>query len=83
MNEDQARTVVFESLRQVAPEVDVSDLDPAASLQEALDLDSMDFLSLMTAICDATGIDIPERDYPSIATLEGCVAYLTRSPSTA
>jgi acyl carrier protein len=41
------------------------------------DIDSMDFLNLVTALHDETGIDVPERDYPQVATIDGFVAYLT------
>ncbi len=30
----------------------------------------------MRGVHDRTGVDIPERDYPQGATLEGCVRYL-------
>jgi len=36
----------------------------------------MDFLNLVTAVSEATGVDIPERDYPLVATLSGCVTYV-------
>ena len=49
-----------------------------ADLREQLDLDSMDFLNFVDRRCtSATGIDVPERDYPKLATLAGCVAYLS------
>ena len=78
MNETDARTLVCEVLGTIAPEADLDTLDPDAQLQEELDLDSMNFLDLMAGIHARTGIDIPERDYPSVATLAGCVAYLCR-----
>jgi acyl carrier protein len=37
----------------------------------------MDFLSVVTALCDETGIDVPERDYPLIASIDGFVGYVT------
>ena len=49
---------------------------PDAPLQEAIDLDSMDFLNLVTALHEETGIDVPERDYPSLSTVAGFVAYM-------
>ena len=36
----------------------------------------MDFLNFITAIHHRLGIDIPEIDYPKLATLDGAVAYL-------
>jgi acyl carrier protein len=70
------RTLVTAALRRVVPRVDIAALDPLADLRDAADLDSMDFLNLVTAIHEATGIDIPERDYPHLATLAGFARYL-------
>jgi acyl carrier protein len=70
------RTVVEEELNNIAPEVAIGTIDPAADLREALDIDSMDFLNFVTAIHHRLGIDIPELDYPKLMTLEGAVEYL-------
>lgn len=77
------RETVFAALHRVAPEIDTSDIDPAASMQEALDIDSMDFLNFVTALHEATGIDVPERDYPQLQTVDQCVAYLGAHQPTA
>jgi acyl carrier protein len=81
VNADDARTLLARLLRGIAPEVDLADADPHALLQEALDLDSMDFLNLVTALHDERGIEVPERDYPRLATLDGFIAYVTAAPS--
>ncbi len=70
------RTVVQEELNNIAPEVAIGTVDPAADLREALDLDSMDFLNFVTAIHHRLGIDISELDYPKLSTLDGAVEYL-------
>ncbi|HVA76115.1 MAG TPA: phosphopantetheine-binding protein [Acidimicrobiales bacterium] len=81
MNTDEARTLISETLRQVAPEADLAQVMSGETLQEALDLDSIDFLNFVTGLNEATSIEIPERDYPQLSTLEGCVSYLVaRSP---
>ena len=51
-------------------------IDPAEELVEQLDIDSMDFLNVVVAINERTGIEIPERDYPKLSTLNDAVAYL-------
>ena len=76
MTPDEARTLFGSLLHRVAPEVDLDAVDPDVPLQEAMDLDSMDFLNLVTALHEQTGIDIPERDYPSVSTVAGFVAYV-------
>lgn len=63
-------------LADIAPEADIEALALDAPLQETVDLDSVDFLNFVTAIYQATGIDIPERDYPQVATLQGCITYI-------
>jgi acyl carrier protein len=60
----------------IAPEVDLAGTDPDAMLQETLDLDSMDFLNLVTALHDTTGVEVPEQDYPRLATVRGFVDYI-------
>jgi acyl carrier protein len=79
MNELDIRKVVQEELNNIAPEVDLASVDPAADLREAIDIDSMDFLNFITAIHHRLGIDIPEIDYPKLVTLNGAVSYLTAS----
>jgi acyl carrier protein len=76
MTSDDARALLGRLLHGVAPEVDLDEIDPAEPLQEAAELDSMDFLNLVTALYDETGIDVPERDYPLIATIDGFVAHV-------
>jgi len=36
----------------------------------------MDFLNFMVALHAATGIDVPERDYGKLPTLEAVLDYL-------
>lgn len=76
MNPDDARSLLARLLGRIAPEIDLDEVDPTAPLQEAMDLDSMDFLNLVTALHDDTGIEVPEHDYPSLSTVAGFVAYV-------
>jgi len=82
MNPDEARALLARLLHEIAPESDLSSVDPDALLQDELDLDSMDFLNLVTALHDETGIDVPERDYPQLATVGGFVAYVAAAAAT-
>jgi acyl carrier protein len=63
-------------LHGIAPDIDVGDVDADALMQQELDLDSMDFLNLVEALHEATGIDVPERDYPQLSTMNGFIAYV-------
>ena len=76
MNAADAHSLLTRLLGRIAPEAELDALDPDAPLQEALDLDSLDFLNLVTAVETETGGHVPERDYPSLSTLAGFSAYL-------
>jgi acyl carrier protein len=77
MTRDEGRGLVAAVLAGIAPEVDLRDIDPAEPMQSELDLDSIDFLNLMTGLHERTGLEIPERDYPHLASLDDCITYLT------
>jgi acyl carrier protein len=76
MTPNEARGVILSVLADVAPEVDSDEIDAGVDLTEQLDLDSMDYLNWMLGINQATGIEIPERDYPKFVTLNGAIDYL-------
>jgi acyl carrier protein len=76
MTDDEIKALVLRELGNIAPEAETDQLDPAVELREQLDLDSMDILNWLIAIHEATGVEIPEADYPQLANLNGCVRYL-------
>jgi acyl carrier protein len=77
------RKVVQEEISNIAPEVDPATVDPTDDLREAIDIDSMDFLNLVTALHHRTGIEIPETDYPKLVTMSGMIGYLEAKLRTA
>jgi acyl carrier protein len=79
MDERVLHETVLRVLGEVAPEVDLTSVDPAEDLRDQLDLDSMDILNLAIGLFQATGIEVPERDYGRIVTVDGCVGYLTQA----
>jgi len=76
MTPAEIRSVVIDALTKIAPEIDPTSIAPGASFRDQLDLDSMDFLRFVLALHDRLGVEIPERDYPRLSTLDGAVAYL-------
>ena len=76
MTIDQAQDVVMHLVTSVAPEIDPDTVGPSTRLREDLDLDSLDFLNLVEAIQQETGISVPESDYPLIGSIGGLASYL-------
>jgi acyl carrier protein len=76
MNHEDLRKIVLDSLLEVAPDVEASALDPAQAFRDQFDFDSMDYLNFVIALHHHLGVDIPESDYPQLASLDGAVRYL-------
>lgn len=76
MNEQDARAAVHAAIGKVAPDVELAETDEDSRLRQDLELDSLDFLRLIETIDTETGVDIPERDYPAVATVKGLISYL-------
>jgi len=74
---EDIRATALRILGEIVPEADLSKLDPAVNFREQLDIDSMDFLNFVIALHESLHIDVPETDYPKLASLNACVAYLT------
>ena len=77
MTPDDIRAAVLRALGRIAPEADLEHLKPDVSFREQLDIDSMDFLNFVIALHKTLKVEIPEKDYPKLATLQGCMDYLT------
>jgi acyl carrier protein len=77
MTEQELTAIVRQALAKVAPETARADIAADAPLREECDLDSMDFLNFVIGLHKATGVEIPETDYPRVATLAGAVTYLS------
>ncbi|MEQ8657793.1 MAG: acyl carrier protein [Hyphomicrobiales bacterium] len=79
MTPQEIRTVFLIELSKIAPDIDPSTVSDDDHIQDDLELDSMDVLNLVTALHVRFGIDIPESDYPQIATPALAVAYLAKA----
>ena len=71
-------TLVRETLRNIAPDMDIDALGADDDMRDSLDIDSVDFLNFVAALHEQTSVDIPERDYPMISTVGRCVDYLSK-----
>jgi acyl carrier protein len=76
MKSEQMREAVMKVLGRIAPEADLASIDPAGSLRDQLDIDSVDFLNFMIGLHSELGVQIPEADVAKLSSLDGCIAYL-------
>lgn len=86
MSEQPDRADLEETVRrvieEVAPDLRATTIELDDDFHDDLGLDSMDALNLAVALHDATGVDVPERDYPKINSVRTCVDYLARHTTT-
>ena len=76
MTEQDLSKALTEELHRIAPDVSPDDIDPTADLRDEFDIDSMDFLKLVTSLGKRFNLDMPEVDYPKMQSFEGLVDYL-------
>ena len=76
MTNDAIRQLILDIIADIDDEADFSELHPDKPLRDQLDLDSMDFLDIVMELRKRHKLQIPEEDYPRLATLNSCVSYL-------
>lgn len=77
MTHEECKKIVLDIIADIAPDEDISDIKPDVKLREQLELDSMDFLDIVMELRKQHGIEVPEADYPQLASLDSCAEYLT------
>ncbi|MBM9613430.1 acyl carrier protein [Desulfobulbus rhabdoformis] len=76
MTRDEIKDVILEIIADIDDEADFDALDADAPLRDQLDLDSMDFLDIVMELRKRYKLQIPEEEYPELASLTSCVNYL-------
>ena len=76
MTKDEVKQIVLDIIAEIAPDEDLSNIKPDVRLRDQLDLDSMDFLDIVMELRKQHGIEVPEDDYPQLASLDSCGEYL-------
>jgi acyl carrier protein len=74
---EAARAAVEAAVRHVVPDADFAYVDDDTPLRGEFELDSLDFLGFAETLASRTGVAIAEADYPRLATMATCVAFLT------
>ena len=72
----EVRTKVLDIIANIALDDDVTGIKDEVALREQLDLDSMDFLDIVMELKKRHKIEVPQEDYPKLATMASCVEYL-------
>lgn len=77
MAPEEIRNVIIDILSDIAPDEDLSDLKDEPAFRDQLELDSMDFLDIVMELRKRYSVNVPEEDYPQLASMDSTVSYLT------
>lgn len=76
ISHESAVAVVRDSIEQIAPDIDAHAIPLDTDMRIEAELDSMDFIAVLAAVKDRTGVDVPESDMATASTIDGCAAYV-------
>ncbi|NOX25708.1 MAG: acyl carrier protein [Deltaproteobacteria bacterium] len=76
MTRDAIKDVIIEIVQDIDEDAETVNLDADEPLRDQLDLDSMDFLDIVMELRKRYKLQVPEEDYPELASLNSCVNYL-------
>jgi acyl carrier protein len=76
MNESELQQTILDVLSAAVPGVDPSNLDGDDDIRAALDIDSFDHLNFLVGLHEKLGVDIPEKDYGKLNTVNEIIQYL-------
>lgn len=76
MNQNELKDIILSTLAQVAPGADVENMGLDENVREALDIDSFDHLNFLVGLHERLGVDIPEKDYGRLNTVNEIMQYL-------
>jgi acyl carrier protein len=77
MSREEIIDAIKDIIHTIAPDEDLARLATDVRLREQIELDSMDFLDIVMELRKRYGVQVPEEDYKELATLDGCVRYLS------
>jgi acyl carrier protein len=81
MTKQDIKVAIVKELHRIAPDISLEDIDPAEDLRDEFDIDSMDFLTLVTALGKRFDLEMPEADYPKMRSFDALLDYLSAQTS--
>lgn len=76
MTAEEIKQALINILGRIVPDEDLSAIRDDVPFREQIELDSMDFLDIVMELRKQYRVQIPEDDYPNLATMAGAVNYL-------
>ena len=78
MTVEEIKRTIIEQILEIAPDVEEDEIIPNENIQRSLEIDSFDFLNVLTALKVELGVEVPEADYGKVDTLEHMADYFDK-----
>ena len=78
MKKEELERIIIEQILEVAPDIEESEIILNQNIQQTLEIDSFDFLSILTGMNDKVGVEVPESDYSKVDTVENMLEYFLK-----
>ena len=77
MSNEDIVLAIKDIIATIAPDEELDGLTLEEPLRDQIELDSMDFLDIVMELRKRYGVNVPKEDYKHLASLQGCVDYLS------
>ena len=78
MKKEELERIIIKQILEVAPDIEESEIILNQNIQQTLEIDSFDFLSILTGMNDKVGVEVPESDYSKVDTVENMLEYFLK-----
>jgi len=75
MTKEEIKKKIIEQIYEIAPEHEGEEIPENENIQRSLEIDSFDFLNLLTEMNEKLGVEVPESDYAKVDTVEHMADY--------
>lgn len=78
MNIEDIKKTIIKEILNIAPDIEEDEIEGDENIQESLEIDSFDFLKILTALNEDLGVEVPESDYDKVKTLNKMAEYFAQ-----
>lgn len=75
MTKEELQDMIVKEILQIAPDVEEDEIEVGENIQRSLEIDSFDFLKILTAMHEKTGVEVPEADYAQVGSVSEMASY--------
>jgi len=78
MNKEDIKKTIIKEIVNIAPDIEEDEIEENENIQESLEIDSFDFLKILTALNEDLGVEVPESDYDKVKTVNKMAEYFAQ-----